>query len=144
MVSDTVETPDRSSRLDESSSSVAFVSLLFTISLAVLALAFDAIKTMTVLAVPLFGSIIACFYSAVAYAMIAGEHRTGDDKKAMRGLLLGNLLSEWFGVYALIILFAPIVGALSPKFPPQPTPNAACGGLRHSGRFSAWLFQLTS
>lgn len=99
--------------LNESISSISFVGLLFTVSLAVLALSLTSLKDEPVVAVPLFVSIIACFYSSITYAVVAGQVRSGSRTDALRSIGIGNILSEWYGVYALIMVFSPVIGRVS-------------------------------
>jgi [ribosomal protein S18]-alanine N-acetyltransferase len=111
------ETRDLPSRLDESISSLTFVGLLFTVNFAVLAIGLKTLRQMPVVAVPLFVSLIACFYAAIAYAVVAGEVRAIKPQNAARAILQGNVLSEWFGVYPLIVAFVPLIWQMTHSRP---------------------------
>jgi len=98
-------------------SSLTFVGLLFTVNFAVLAVGLKALKQVPIVAVPLFESLIACFYAAIAYAVVAGEVRAVKPRSAARAILQGNVLSEWFGVYPLIVAFVPVIWQMTHSRP---------------------------
>jgi hypothetical protein len=94
-------------------SSISFISILFAVTLAVLGVSLKHLKNSPVLSAPLFEAIIAFFYASIAYAVVAGHVRSGRLSMAIRSILWGNVISEWYGVYPLIIVFSPLIGQLS-------------------------------
>lgn len=95
--------------MDESGKSLSFVSILFTVSLALIALSAQELEDKPTLALPLLLSFVGCFYASIAYATLSGDSSRG---LVMQTWLLGNILSEWFGIYQLIAVFAPLVVVL--------------------------------
>ncbi len=100
--------------LGEASSSVDFVNVIFTVSLAVLALTVNKLQRRPVVGLFLFIIMMSSFYASVFYAVVAGNvARLGRHREIHRSIGYGNVLSEYFGVYLVVIVFPLVVDVVS-------------------------------
>lgn len=101
---------DPSLILGEAQSSIDFVNILFAVSLAVLAITVHSLEDEPVVALLLFMIVISSFYASVFYAVVAGNvarlSRFSDVDSSIR---YGNVLSEYFGVYLVVVTFPLVV-----------------------------------
>lgn len=103
-------TPDPLLLLGESQASIDFTSILFAVSLAMLAIVANKGKNSTVLGVLLFVIVTATFYSSIYYAVVAGNiARLERHSEVERAILYGNILSEYFGVLLVVPLVPTLV-----------------------------------
>lgn len=100
--------------LEEAQSSISFVNVLFTVSLAVLAITVDQLRENLVVGLILFLIVISSFYGSIFYAVVAGNvARLGKQRDAERAIQYGNILSEYFGVYLVVVAFPLMVEAVA-------------------------------
>ena len=94
--------------MGETEISVSFVNVLFGVSMAVVAILATR-SDVRLFALPfyyLFLTIFASFYASIFYANASGNiSRLGRLPEVNRPLQLGNVISEYLGVYPLIISF---------------------------------------
>jgi len=71
-----------------------------------------------VLSLLLFLIVISSFYSSIFYAVVAGNVARLERKSEVnRSIKYGNVLSEYFGVYLVVVAFPLIVNAVSGSQP---------------------------
>lgn len=100
--------------LGEAQSSIDFVNILFAVSLAVLAITVPRLEDKPVVALILFLVVISSFYASVFYAVVAGNvARLGRFSDVERSIRFGNVLSEYFGVYLVVIAFPLVVDTVA-------------------------------
>lgn len=104
--------------LEEAQSSISFVNVLFTVSLAVLAITVDQLRQNLVVGLILFLIVISSFYGSIFYAVVAGNvARLGRQRAVERAIRYGNILSEYFGVYLVVVAFPLMVEAVARSKP---------------------------
>ena len=100
--------------LGEAQSSIDFVNVLFAVSLAILAITVRDLASRPAVAILLCMIVISSFYASVFYAIVAGNvarlARLSDVNRAIR---YGNVLSEYFGVYLLVVVFPLVVDTVA-------------------------------
>lgn len=98
--------------MGETEISVSFVNVLFGVSAAVVAILATRpdVGSFALPLLYLFLTIFASFYSSIFYANTSGSlSRLGRSAEVIRPLRFGNIISEYLGVYPLVIAFPLIV-----------------------------------
>lgn len=100
----------------EIDSSIAFLNVEFVVCTALLLFNFDALRQAPVAILALFTAMVFLLYGGLCFAVAGGQmaRGAGGHDAVERSMEWGNILSEWFGMYQLILVL-PIVVEVGAK-----------------------------